>query len=198
MRRAVDTQLVSADPELESQWLAAARDGDSEAFGKLVLAYESSVYRSAYRMVHDRDEAAEITQECMVRAWQNLARFRGEAPFAGWLSRIAIHLALNRLREKKKFVRPVDEEKHDAMIEEASVSRTPLAELLDTESLAALKQAVAELPEEFRTPLSLRLYEEYSYEEIASALDLPIGTVMSRLFRARERLSRRVRELLDS
>jgi len=188
---------VSADPDLESQWLAAARNGDADSFGKLVVAYEASVYRSAYRMVHDQDEAAEITQECMVRAWENLSRFRGEAPFAGWLSRIAIHLALNRLREKKKFVRPVDEEKHESMIDQASEGRTPLAELLDTESLSALKQAVSELPEEFKAPLSLRIYEEYSYEEIAEALELPIGTVMSRLFRARERLARRVRELLD-
>jgi RNA polymerase sigma-70 factor (ECF subfamily) len=133
-----------------------------------------------------------------VRAWQNLSRFRGEAPFAGWLSRIAIHLALNRLRERKKFVRPVEEEKHEAMIDQsAQEGKTPLAELLDRESLAALKQAVSELPEEFRTPLELRIYEEYSYEEIASALALPLGTVMSRLFRARDRLSRRVRELLD-
>ena len=198
MRGTVDLRIVSADPELEGQWLAAARNGDADAFGKLVLAYESSVYRSAFRMVHDQDEAAEITQECMVRAWENLARFRGEAPFAGWLSRIAIHLALNRLRERKKFVRPVDEEKHEAMIDQATEGRTALAELVDAESLSALKQAVSELPEEFRSPLTLRIYEEYSYEEIAEALQLPIGTVMSRLFRARERLARRVRELLDS
>ena len=188
---------MTLDSQLEKEWLEAARGGDSEAFGKLVLAYEGSVYRSAYRMVHDADEASEITQECMVRAWQNLARFRGEAPFAGWLSRIAIHLALNRLRERKKFVRPVDEEKHEAMIEQASEDKTPLAQLLDTESMAALQQAVDELPEEFRAPLVLRIYEEYSYEEISEALELPLGTVMSRLFRARERLARRVRELLD-
>jgi RNA polymerase sigma-70 factor (ECF subfamily) len=189
---------VSADPDREREWLAAARNGDADAFGRLVRTYENSVYRSAYRMVHDQDEAAEITQECMVRAWQNLSRFRGEAPFAGWLSRIAIHLALNRLRERKKFVRPVDEEKHEALIDQAGAGATPLAELLETESLAALKQAVSELPDEFRAPLVLRLYEEYSYEEIAEALDVPIGTVMSRLFRARERLARRVRELLNA
>lgn len=189
---------MSADPALESQWLDAARNGDTEAFGRLVQAYQSSVYRTAYRMVHDQDEASEIAQDCMVRAWQNLSRFRGEAPFAGWLSRIAIHLALNRLREKKKFVRPVDEEKHEAMIDQASEGKTPLAELLDTESLSALKQAVSELPEEFRAPLVLRIYEEYSYDEIAAALELPLGTVMSRLYRARERLARRVREILDT
>lgn len=188
---------MTLDHQLEKEWLEAARTGDADAFGKLVLAYEGSVYRTAYRMVHDRDEASEITQECMVRAWQNLARFRGEAPFAGWLSRIAIHLALNKLRERKKFVRPVDEAKHEAMIEQASEDKSPLAELVDHESIEALKQAVQELPDEFRAPLVLRIYEEFSYEEIAQALDLPLGTVMSRLFRARERLARRVRELLD-
>ena len=83
-------------------------------------------------------------------------------------------------------------------IDQATEGRTALAELVDAESLSALKQAVSELPDEFRSPLTLRIYEEYSYEEIAEALQLPIGTVMSRLFRARERLARRVRELLDS
>jgi RNA polymerase sigma-70 factor, ECF subfamily len=189
---------VSAGPDQEALWLEAALRGDKEAFGKLVLKHEQAVYRSAYRLVRDRDEAAEITQECMVRAWQNLARFRGDAPFAGWLSKIAIHLALNRLRDRRKFIRPVEEEQHEALIDQlGQQGPSPLGELLDQESLSALKQAVSELPEEFRTPLLLRIYEDYSYEEIARELELPLGTVMSRLYRARARLARRVHQLLD-
>jgi RNA polymerase sigma-70 factor (ECF subfamily) len=188
---------VSLDSALESQWLALALKGDAEAFGKLILRYEKSVYRTAYRMVRDRDEAAEITQESMVRAWQNLSRFRGEAPFAGWLSKIAIHLALNRLRERKKFVRPADEEQHEAVMDQGlHEESTPLSDLLNRESRTALEQAIRELPEDFRAPLLLRIYEEYSYEQIAESLSLPLGTVMSRLYRARERLAHRVRELL--
>ena len=148
-------------------------------------------------MVRERDEAAEITQEAMVRAWEHLARFRGDSPFAGWLSRIAIYLALNRLREKKKFVRPEDAARHDAVIEQTpAAGLSPLSELLKREAKEAFKQALSELPADFRIPLMLRLYEDYSYEQIAQALDLPMGTVMSRLYRARERLARRVRELL--
>ena len=181
----------------EQQWIDAARQGDTAAFGRLAERYERPVFRTVYRMVRDTDEAREITQEAMVRAWENLARFRGDSPFAGWLSRIAIYLALNRLRERKKFVRPEDARQHDLVMEQASADGlTPLHQLLHKEALAALEQALSELTPEFRIPLMLRLHEEYSYEEIASALDLPIGTVMSRLFRARERLARRVRELL--
>jgi RNA polymerase sigma-70 factor (ECF subfamily) len=184
--------------EQEEEWIAKARLGDQAAFGRLVERYERSVYRTVYRMVRERDEAAEITQEAMVRAWEHLARFRGDSPFAGWLSRIAIYLALNRLREKKKFVRPEDLARHDAVIDQTpSAGPSPLSELLMREAKDALRQALSELPPDFRVPLMLRLYEDYSYEQIAEALDLPIGTVMSRLFRARERLARRVRELLQ-
>lgn len=190
---------MSADPGEEARWLAAAQNGDAEAFGRLVQCHQNNVYRLAYRMLHDRDEAAEITQEAMVRAWQHLSRFRGEAPFAGWLSKIAIHLTLNRLREKRKFVRPDDEEQHEAVIDHAEHhDETPLVALLNRETRKALDQAISELPDEFRTPLVLRVYQEYSYEQIAEALELPLGTVMSRLYRARERLSRRVRALLEN
>jgi len=182
----------------EQKWIDAARQGDTAAFGRLAERYERPVFRTVYRMVRDTDEAREITQEAMVRAWQNLGRFRGDSPFAGWLSRIAIYLALNRLRERKKFVRPQDARQHDLVIEQTpATGHTPLKQLLDKEARAALDQAVSELPPEFRIPLMLRLHEEYSYEEIARELDLPIGTVMSRLFRARERLARRVKELLN-
>jgi RNA polymerase sigma-70 factor (ECF subfamily) len=188
--------MTPAEP-MEEQWLEAAREGDTVAFGHLIKRHEKSVYRSVYRMVRDPDEAAEITQEALVRAWENLSRFRGEAPFAGWLSKIAIYLALNKLRERKKFVRPRDEAQHEAVMDHAdSESETPLSALLNRESMAALQKAISELPDEFRAPLLLRLHEEYSYEEIALSLGLPLGTVMSRLYRARERLTKRVRELL--
>jgi RNA polymerase sigma-70 factor (ECF subfamily) len=181
----------------EHEWIARARAGDQAAFGRLVERYERSVYRTVYRMLRDRDEAAELTQEAMVRAWENLSRFRGDSPFAGWLSRIAIYLALNRLREKKRYVRPEDAARHDAVIDQTpAAGPSPLNELLLREAKEALRQALAELPDEFRVPLVLRLYEDFSYEQIAEALDIPIGTVMSRLYRARERLARRVRELL--
>ena len=181
----------------DDEWVDAARGGDTAAFGNLVEKYQQNVFRSVYRMVRDSDEAKEITQEAMVRAWQNLDRFRGDAPFAGWLSRIAIYLALNKLRERKKFVRPAEAEQHDAVLNQVqSTETTPLNHVLDSEAKWALRKALAELPDEFRIPLSLRLYEEYSYEEIAKAMSVPLGTIMSRLFRARERLAHRVRELL--
>jgi len=184
-------------PSADQEWVDAARKGDQAAFGNLVERHQRNVYRSVYRMVRDHDEASEITQEAVVRAWQNLDRFRGEAPFAGWLSRIAIYLALNRIREKKKFVRPEDEQQHDAVMNQAEIAgASPLSDLLDQEAHGALNKAITELPDEFRVPLMLRLHEEFSYERIAETLDVPLGTVMSRLYRARERLGRRVRELL--
>lgn len=182
----------------EQQWIDAARQGDTVAFGRLVDRHEKALYRTVYRMIRDRDETREVVQEAMVRAWENLSRFRGEAPFAGWLSRIAIHLALNKLRQSKKFVRPESEEHHEAVIgHPPDTQADPLDNLLAREAQEALQKAIGELPDEFRVPLTLRVYEEYTYEEIASSLDLPMGTVMSRLYRARERLAQRVRELLD-
>lgn len=193
--------MTTVDPGGASDdraWVDAARAGDTEAFNRLLRRHQRTVYRSVYRLVRDADEAQEISQEAAVRAWENLDRFRGDAPFAGWFSRIAIHLALNRLRERKKFVRPEDEEQHEAVLDRAeSKSQSPLSNLLKREALDALTRAMAELPEEFRIPLSLRVYNEFSYEEIAQALDLPLGTVMSRLFRARERVAARVRALLE-
>lgn len=184
--------------QTEEDWVDAARGGDTAAFGHLVEKYQKNVFRSVYRMVRDSDEAREITQEAMVRAWQNLDRFRGDAPFAGWLSRIAIYLALNKLRERKKFVRPSEADQHDAVLNQIqSRETTPLNQVLNREAILALRKALAELPDEFRIPLSLRLYEEYSYEQIAAVMDVPLGTIMSRLFRARERLAHRVRELLE-
>jgi len=182
----------------EQNWIEAAKRGDTLAFGFLIERHEKTLYRTVYRMVRDRDDAREVVQEAMVRAWENLPRFRGEAPFVGWLSRIAIHLALNHLRQQKKFVRPQDAEQHEAVLgTPQEPGSTPLTELLGREEQAALEKALQELPDDFRIPLVLRVYEEYSYDQIATALDLPLGTVMSRLFRARERLAQRVRELLD-
>jgi len=181
----------------EQKWIEAARGGDTHCFGLLVERYERPVYRTVYRMLRDADEAREVTQEAMVRAWENLERFRGDSPFAGWLTRIAVYLALNRLREQKKFIRPEDMQQHDAVLEQsAHPGASPLHELLDKEAQRALETALSELPPDFRVPLVLRIYDDYSYEEIAEALDLPIGTVMSRLFRARARLAKRVRSLL--
>jgi RNA polymerase sigma-70 factor (ECF subfamily) len=181
----------------EQGWIDAAKRGDADAFGHLVTRHQTAVYRMVLRMVRDADDARELTQEAMLRAWLNLARFRGDAPFAGWLSRIALYLTLNHLRQQKKYVRPEDEDQHDAVIENSrDPDADPLVALLNNEAHHALDTALSELPFEFRIPLLLRVYEEYSYEEIAEALSLPIGTVMSRLFRARERVAQRVRELL--
>jgi RNA polymerase sigma-70 factor (ECF subfamily) len=183
--------------ERDQEWVAASRAGDTTAFGKLIAQHQKSIYRAVYRLLRDPDEAQEITQEAIVRAWENLDRFRGDAPFAGWLSKIATYLALNRIREKKKFVRPEDPEQHEAVLGQAeSKVESPLSSLLDRETREALEQAISELPDDFRAPLMLRLHEEYSYEQIAEALGVPIGTVMSRLYRARERLTRRMKELL--
>lgn len=181
----------------EQSWIDAAKRGDTDAFGLLVTRHQTAVYRMVYRMVRDADDARELTQEAMVRAWLNLSRFRGDAPFAGWLSRIALYLTLNHLRQQKKYVRPADEDQHDSVIGNSrDPEADPLVTLLDDEARRALEVALSELPLQFRLPLLLRVYEEYSYEEIAESLSLPIGTVMSRLFRARERVAQRVRELL--
>ncbi|HVO09777.1 MAG TPA: sigma-70 family RNA polymerase sigma factor [Vicinamibacteria bacterium] len=166
--------------------LARARQGDLSAFEQVVGRYQRRVYGTALRIVRCHDVADDVAQEAFLRAWRSLDRFDTTRPFGPWVCRIAANLALNHVRSPRTREEALPEEQ----AEPRSEAPGPLEALLDDEGRRVLDAALGELPVEQRAVFVLRAFEELSYAEIAAALGLQPGTVMSRLFRARERLAR--------
>jgi RNA polymerase sigma-70 factor (ECF subfamily) len=178
----------------EAFLLARARQGELSAFEEVVRRHQRRVYGVALRIVRAHDVADDVAQEAFVRAWRSLDRFELGRPFAPWVCRIAANLALNHVRSP----RAREEGLPEGHAEMPALDQGPLEALLDDEARRVLDAAVAELPAEQRAVFVLRAVEELSYEEIAAALGLPPGTVMSRLYRARERLARALRPYLGA
>lgn len=182
--------------------------GDSRAFEMLVIKYQRRVERLVARMVRDADLVPDITQETFIRAYRALSQFRGDAQFYTWLYRIAVNTAKKQLLSMKNdpvvlqssLERDDDDETSAAdraLHLSAADAETPDAVLASKEIAQAVNAAMDALPEELRLAVSLREIEGLSYEAIAQALDCPIGTVRSRIFRAREAISSRIKPLLD-
>lgn len=176
----------------EAFLLARARRGDASAFEEIVRLYQRRVYGVALRIVRAHDVADDVTQEAFLRAWRSLERFDLGRPFGPWVCRIAANLAVNHVRSP----RAREEGLPEAHAETRSREPGPLGALLDAEGARVLEAALAELPQEQRAVLVLRAVEELSYAEIAESLGISAGTVMSRLYRARERLALALRPYL--
>jgi len=170
----------------ETFLLARARQGDLPAFEEVVRRYQRRVYGVARRIVRSHAVADDIAQEAFLRAWRSLDRFDLGRPFGPWVCRIAANLAVNHVRSPRAREDPLP----DGPGETVSTAEDPLGSLLDRESQEVLDRALEELPAEQRAVFVLRTVEEMSYREIAEALGIQPGTVMSRLYRARERLAR--------
>jgi RNA polymerase sigma-70 factor (ECF subfamily) len=170
----------------DSFLIARARQGDVRAFEEVVRLYQRRVYGVALRIVRAHDVADDVAQEAFVRAWQSLDRFELGRPFGPWVCRIAANLAVNHVRSP----RAREEGLPEGRVEIPAPDAGPLAAVLDSEARRVLDEAVAALPAQQRAVFVLRAVEEMSYAEIAGVLGISPGTVMSRLFRARERLAR--------
>ena len=180
--------------------------GDQRAYELLVIKYQRRIERLVGRMVRDVDLIPDITQETFLRAYRALHQFRGEAQFYTWLYRIAVNTAKKALVDIKRD--PVisesslrgggDEEDETSLLDrELTSDETPETVLAAQEIAAAVNAAMEALPEDLRQAVTLREIEGLSYEEIAVAMECPIGTVRSRIFRAREAISARVKPLLE-
>jgi len=169
----------------ESFLIARAQRGDPSAFEEIVRLYQRRVYGVALRIVRAHDVADDVTQEAFLRAWRSLDRFELGRPFGPWVCRIAANLAVNHVRSP----RAREEGLPDGHAETRTNAPGPLGALLDAEGASVLERAMGQLPQEQRAVLVLRVVEELSYAEIAETLGISPGTVMSRLFRARERLA---------
>jgi len=183
--RAVRAETTDPGPD-ETFLLARARQGDLAAFETIVRRYQRRVYGVALRIVRAHDVADDVAQEAFVRAWRSLDRFELGRPFGPWVCRIAANLAVNHVRSP----RAREEGLPEGYAETRSSDPGPLGAVLDAEAREVLDEAMGGLSPEQRAVFVLRAVEDMSYEEIAGALGISQGTVMSRLFRARERLAK--------
>jgi RNA polymerase sigma-70 factor, ECF subfamily len=175
--------------EVEDRLVLQAKQGDRNAFGELVCRYYENVIRVVYRLCGDSQIAQDATQEAFIRAWVRLPSFQPRGPFRNWVYRIAVNTAIDILRQK-----PHESiENSEGMQMMAEKGPGPEAAYIEKEQVDFLQSAVRALPEAARTVLVLREYGGLSYDEIASVLEIPLGTVMSRLNYARSRL----REMLQ-
>ena len=164
--------------------ISRARGGDREAFGALVEQYRDNVYRLAYRMCGNAYDADEAAQEAFVAAWRALPNFRGDAKFSTWLYRLTTNAAIDVMRREKRHQTVGDGE----MVDLADDADSPQETVERTEQQEAMQKALATLSEEYREVLLLRYMEELDYAEIAEVLQLPSGTVKSRINRAKAAL----------
>jgi RNA polymerase sigma-70 factor (ECF subfamily) len=185
---------MSSEVRDETFLLARARQGDLSAFEEIVRRYQRRVYGVALRIVRSHAVADDVAQEALLKAWRSLDRFDLGRPFGPWVCRIAANLAVNHVRSPVAREDPLP----DGHGETAAPAASPLDAVLDDEAQRVLDAALETLPAEQRAVFVLRAVEEMSYAEIAEALEISPGTVMSRLFRAREKLVRAVAPYLGS
>lgn len=190
------------DREFDQQLVEKAQRGDQKAFGLLVAKYQRKLARLLSRMIRDPVEVEDVTQEAFIKAYRALANFRGDSAFYTWLYRIGINTAKNYLvAQGRRAPTTTEFEIEDAEgFDDASLLReidTP-ERLLHTQQIArTVNAAIEALPEDLRTAVTLREIDGLSYDEIAEVMNCPIGTVRSRIFRAREAISAKLRPLLD-
>ena len=179
--------------------------GDQKAFELLVIKYERRIQRLIGRMVRDVDLVEDIAQETFIRAYRALAQFRGDAQFYTWLYRIAVNTAKKFLMDLKRnptvsenSFKTADDDETSRVENELTSPETPEAVLASKEIAEMVNSAMDALPEELRQAITLREIEGLTYEEIANAMNCPIGTVRSRIFRAREAISLKIKPMLEN
>ena len=176
--------------------------GDKGAFDALVLKYQHKLVKLVMRYVRNPAEAEDIAQEAFIKAYRALPQFRGDSAFYTWLYRIAINTAKNAVVSRDRSPIEYDLDRHNSeesydMQGRMKDSETPEGLVLTDEIRSTVNAAIDALPEDLRTAIVLRELEGLSYEEIAAAMDCPVGTVRSRIFRAREAIDRRLREVFE-
>jgi RNA polymerase sigma-70 factor (ECF subfamily) len=197
---------MTAQPDVDAALVERVRRGDQKAFELLVVKYQRRIERLIGRMVRDSDLVQDLAQETFLRAYRALPQFRGESAFYTWLYRIAVNTAKKALVELRRepvitesALLPADDADETFRPETEPIDpETPDAVIASREIAAAVNAAIERLSEDLRQAVVLREIEGLSYEEIAEIMNCPIGTVRSRIFRAREAIAQRLRPLLDT
>ncbi len=176
----------------DAHLVAASRNGDQDAFALLVQIHQRRVFNLVYRMVQDYEEANEVTQETFLAAWQGLSTFRGDARFSTWLYRIAYNCSLKQLELHKRDRTMQTAMQAEQIIDVASIDERANAALDAQDCQRAVREQLSNLPAKYRIVLVLRHLQEMTYEEMAEILSMPIGTIKTHLFRARNLLKERL------
>lgn len=171
--------------------------GEQRAFTKILNRYRSPIYNLIFKMVHNKEETEDLVQEAFVKAFSSLATFNDDYAFSTWLYKIAINNCIDHFRKKKLKTFSIDNpiDTHNGIIrrEFSDTSFLPDHPLLSEEKNKLIEDAIASLPEKYRISIVLRHSEDKSYEEISQILNIPLGTVKARIFRAREMLKKRLK-----
>jgi RNA polymerase sigma-70 factor (ECF subfamily) len=187
--------------ETDQQLVKRVQKGDTRAFDLLVLKYQHKIFGLIGRYVRDADEVQDVAQEAFIKAYKALPKFRGDSAFYTWLYRIAINTAKNHLVSRSRRPPGSDVEIDDAEYYEGGGALrdigSPENALFGAELKAVVERSISELPDDLRTAVTLREFDGLSYEDIADIMDCPVGTVRSRIFRAREAIDQQVRRQLD-
>jgi len=187
--------------QLDEDLVLRVQQGDKSAYDFLVIKYQHKIIQLVNRYVKDTSEAQDVAQESFIKAYRALGSFRGDSAFYTWLYRIAINTAKNYLVSRSRRSAGYQIDIQDAEVYENAPQlqgmETPERQLLNQEIIDTIKLAIEMLPEEMRTAIVLREFDGMSYEEIAHAMDCPVGTVRSRIFRAREAIDNKLNPLLE-
>ena len=174
-----------------------ARQGDQQAYNKLILMYKDIVYNIVFRMVRNKQEAEDLTQDAFVKAYKSIASFNDDYAFSTWLFKIATNNCIDFFRKRKLKTYSMHESSYykddEVQHEYADSEPTIEHELVASERSKIIRKAINNLPEKYRIVINLRHLKEYSYDQIAEELDLPLGTIKARIFRAREMLNKALR-----
>jgi len=184
----------------DQRLIKLAREGDQKAFETLLKKYRNLVYHVMIKMVRNPQEAEDLSQEAFIKAFNALASFNEEFAFSTWLMKIATNNCIDYLRKKKLRTYSIDEpiqyKEEQVQVELPDHDPTPEKSLLNEERSKLINEAIQSLPPRYRHVIVLRHQEEKSYEDIAEILKLPLGTVKARIFRAREMLNKKIRDIL--
>lgn len=189
--------MVGSDDSSDLELIQQAKRGDQHAFGNLVRRHQRKVYALCFRLGGSHDAADDLTQEAFIKAYQAIATFDEAFPFTAWIMRIASNNALNYIK-RQKF--QVSGEEGESILDAQTSAHTednPHEKLNQQQIDQRFQEAINTLPPDFRTVFVLRMQEELSYEEIAQRLGINVGTVMSRLHRARQRMAIELKDLLE-
>jgi RNA polymerase sigma-70 factor (ECF subfamily) len=186
----------------DQQLVVRVQNGDKGAFDLLVLKYQQKMHAIVSRFVRDTDDVADVVQESFIKAYRALPNFRGDSQFYTWLYRIGVNTAKNYLVARSRRPPSSDVDVADAEYysgnEYLKDLGTPENNFFRDELESLILKVIAELPEDLRTAVTLREYEGLSYEEIAQIMDCPVGTIRSRIFRARESIDTHIMKLVDN
>lgn len=192
-----------SERDVDAELVARVQRGDKQAFDLLVLKYQRKIMRLLSRMIREPSEIEDVAQEAFIKAYRALPQFRGDSAFYTWLYRIAINTARNWIATNKR--RPTNSSVHENEDGETfdesdnlTDNSTPESELASREIAQTVNKAIEDLPEELRNAIVMREIDGMSYEDIAQSMNCPIGTVRSRIFRAREAIATRLRPILGN